>query len=56
MPKIRIIKPPLSVLLAPVQFACVYTCACGTVVNYYDENGKPKRLIKCWECVADETK
>lgn len=57
MPEIKIIPPPTDILLfKPVQFKCQFVCDCGEVVTYYDENGKPERLIKCWECVQDEAR
>jgi hypothetical protein len=43
-------------LTGTIVYAGTYFCTCGAKVNYQDENGKPERLIKCWECVQNETK
>lgn len=37
-------------IFALVQYACKYMCECGNPVLYLDENGKPDKLVKCWEC------
>ena len=43
-------------LTGTIVYAGTYFCTCGAVVNYQDENSKPEKLVKCWECISREAR
>ena len=36
-------------------FTCEHLCTCGKEIEYYDLNGRPRKLVKCIDCQKKES-